>query len=187
MIRLARADDVSAVAKIYEHIHDGEEAGKTSIGWIRGVYPTEGTALAAFSRGELYVADDGGTVTAAAIINRTQVDCYRLCDWRYAANDGEVLVLHTLVVEPALSRSGVGTGFVGFYEELAKKLGCTVLRMDTNEKNSAARALYKKLGYIESGIVPCVFNGIPDVMLVCLEKKSGSVSIVGATASPLIG
>jgi len=31
--------------------------------------------------------------------------------------------------------------------------------------------LYKRLGYREAGIVPCVFNGIPDVMLVCLEKK----------------
>ena len=30
--------------------------------------------------------------------------------------------------------------------------------------------LYKKLGYKEVSIVPCVFNGIPDVNLVCLEK-----------------
>ena len=42
--------------------------------------------------------------------------------------------------------------------------------MDTNAVNTAARTLYKKLGYTEVGIVPCVFNGIPDVKLVCLEK-----------------
>lgn len=30
--------------------------------------------------------------------------------------------------------------------------------------------MYQKLGYEERGIVPCVFNGIPDVQLVCLEK-----------------
>ena len=41
---------------------------------------------------------------------------------------------------------------------------------NNNEKNSAARALYKKLGYTEAGIVPTVFNGIPGVNLVCLEK-----------------
>lgn len=28
----------------------------------------------------------------------------------------------------------------------------------------------KMLGYEEVGIVPCVFNGIPNVQLVCLEK-----------------
>ena len=42
--------------------------------------------------------------------------------------------------------------------------------MDTNAKNRKARAMYKKLGYEEIDIVPCVFNGIPDVQLVCLEK-----------------
>lgn len=42
--------------------------------------------------------------------------------------------------------------------------------MDTNARNTAARALYKKLGYQEIGIVPTVFNGIPDVQLVLIEK-----------------
>ena len=43
--------------------------------------------------------------------------------------------------------------------------------MDTNSKNQAARKLYAHLGYWESGIVDCSFNGIPGVALVCLEKK----------------
>ena len=43
-------------------------------------------------------------------------------------------------------------------------------RMDTNERNQAARALYARLGYSEPSIVDCVFNGIPGVRLVCLEK-----------------
>lgn len=43
--------------------------------------------------------------------------------------------------------------------------------MDTNAKNLRARAMYAALGYRETDIVPCVFNGIPDVMLVHLEKK----------------
>ena len=32
-------------------------------------------------------------------------------------------------------------------------------------------SLYKKLGYTEAGIVPCTFNGLEGVELVCLEKK----------------
>ena len=42
--------------------------------------------------------------------------------------------------------------------------------MDTNERNAAARRLYAGLGYREAGIVPCTFNGIGGVQLVCLEK-----------------
>lgn len=49
--------------------------------------------------------------------------------------------------------------------------GCAYLRMDTQAINQGARRLYAGLGYREPGLVPCVFNGIPDVQLVCLEKK----------------
>ena len=54
--------------------------------------------------------------------------------------------------------------------KLAALGNCPYLRMDTNAKNQAARKLYARLGYWEADIVPCVFNGIPGVQLVCLEK-----------------
>ena len=38
-------------------------------------------------------------------------------------------------------------------------------------KNARARAMYKKLGYKEIGVIPTVFNGIEGVNLVLLEKK----------------
>jgi len=60
---------------------------------------------------------------------------------------------------------------VAFYEQYALQNGCFYLRMDTNARNTRARALYKSLGYTEPDIVPCVFNGIPGVQLVLLEKK----------------
>lgn len=52
--------------------------------------------------------------------------------------------------------------------------GCTVLRIDTNAKNVAARRLYARLGFREAAIVPCTFNGISGVALVCLEKRLGA-------------
>jgi ribosomal protein S18 acetylase RimI-like enzyme len=45
--------------------------------------------------------------------------------------------------------------------------------MDTNVVNKTARALYKKLGYEEIGIIPCDFNGIPGFQMVLLEKYIG--------------
>ena len=81
------------------------------------------------------------------------------------------MVLHTLVVSPKVGKQGYGSRFVGYYEQFALEHNCHYLRMDTNEKNRAARTLYKKLGYKEVSIVPCEFNGIEGVRLVCLEKK----------------
>lgn len=80
------------------------------------------------------------------------------------------MVLHTLVVDPLAQGRGYGRSFVAFYEAYARAHGCPYLRMDTNAKNLAARRMYAKLGFSEPGIVDCVFNGIPGVKLVCLEK-----------------
>ena len=170
MIRKALESDIPAVAAIYDKLHTEEEAGRATIGWIRGVYPTEDTARQALSRGDLFVQEDGGTIVGAAIINQTQVDAYYGGPWQYAAEDNEVMVLHTLVIDPDAAGRGFGKQFVAFYEDYAIQNGCKVLRMDTNSRNLRARAMYGRLGYREAGIVPCVFNGIRGVELVLLEK-----------------
>ena len=122
--------------------------------------------------GDLFVLESDGVAAAAAKINQIQVPEYANAQWRYPdAPEGEIMVLHTLVVEPAQAGRGYGSAFVQFYEDYAREYGCSYLRMDTNAKNQAARKLYAHLGYWESGIVDCNFNGIPDVALVCLEKK----------------
>lgn len=170
VIRKAALGDISAVSKIYDHIHEQERLGNISTGWLQGVYPVQATAQAALERGELYVYDDG-EILATAIINKTQVDVYAQGNWLYPAQEDEVMVLHTLVVEPSAKGRGIGKAFVAFYEDLARNEGCKVLRIDTNAKNTAARGLYKKLGFREAGIVPCSFNGIPGVDLVLIEKN----------------
>lgn len=172
MIRRAAAADLPAVAGIYDDIHARERAGLVSIGWQAGVYPIEATARAALERGELFVHEgEAGEVLAAAIINRTQVEAYARGKWRCHAPAGEVMVLHTLVVKPSAEGRGIGRAFVAFYENYARQNGCRYLRMDTNAINVNARAMYKKLGFSEADIVPCTFNGIPNVQLVLLEKK----------------
>ena len=171
MIRRAEVSDIPAVAAIYEAIHDREAAGLTTIGWQRGVYPTADTARAAVEAGELYVLVDGGRVVASGKINRKQMPAYAEVNWQYPAPDDQVLVLHTLTVDPACQGRGYAREFLAFYEDMARSMGCTALRIDTNAKNAAARAMYAKHGYIESGVIPCVFNGIPGVDLVCMEKR----------------
>ena len=98
------------------------------------------------------------------------MDVYADAPWSRDDAPDAVLVLHTLVVDPSYKGRGCATRFVHFYEDLGRKRSCTALRMDTNERNAAARSLYAGLGYQEVGIVSCDFNGIPGIRLVCLEK-----------------
>lgn len=172
-IRKAKKADIDSIEKIYEKIHDSEEKGLITIGWIRTVYPTRKTAEDALDRNDLFVMVDEGNIVAAAVINQVQVDEYKYAAWKHRVKENEVMVLHALVVDPFEKNKGYGSAFVAYYEDYAKQHGCTALRMDTNARNTRARKLYQRLGYEEVGIVECVFNGIPNVQLVCLEKYLG--------------
>jgi len=173
LIRKAQPGDIPGVTSIYEHIHDEEEAGRVVIGWNRKIYPTEHTALEAFYKEELFVLEDHGCIVATAKINQEQVPEYANVSWEYDAPDEEIMVLHTLVVDPFKARKGYGKQFIEFYEQYALENECKYLRIDTNERNARARQMYAKLGYKEVGIVDCTFNGIEGVHLVCLEKYLG--------------
>ena len=91
-------------------------------------------------------------------------------NWKHPAEPTGVMVLHTLVIDPEVKGRGLGRRFVRFYEDYARQEGCKYLRLDTNSRNTSARALYKSMGYEEIGCVPCVFNGLEDVNLVLIEK-----------------
>lgn len=172
MIRKSNKNDIAGVAKIYEKILDKESA-KATTGWQKNVYPSQHTALMAHDNGELFVMEVEAQIVAAAIINQKQVSEYADCQWEFSAPDSRIMVIHTLVVDPEKSGKGYATEFIAFYEKYAFENGCPYLRLDTNAINTTARKLYQKLGYKESGIVSCEFNGIKGVRLVCLEKKLG--------------
>ena len=177
IIRKATQEDLQRIAAIYDEVHTREEAGEVTTGWIRNVYPVQKTAEDAISRNDMFVqTDETGVITAAGIINQVQADVYKDVNWVYPAREDEVMVLHTLVVSVHPGHRGSGKEFLEFYEAYALEHGCKYLQLDTNVKNKAARDFYQKHGYHEIGTVPTVFNGIPGVDLVLLEKRVGQRS-----------
>ena len=116
-IRRAQEKDLAAVERIYDAIHTEEEAGRACIGWEREIYPTRRTAEDALVRDDLFVEEAEGRIVGTAIINRVQVDAYAEVKWLYPALDEQVMVLHTLVIDPDEKGKGYGREFVAFYEE----------------------------------------------------------------------
>ena len=169
-IRKSHEKDIDQIEAIYDRILAEEESWNAMIGWVRGIYPTRNTAEESHKRNNLYVMEDNGTVVATAIINQIQVPEYRLANWKHRVSDDNIMVLHTLIVDPEQKAKGYGKAFVAYYEDYARRNNCHELRMDTNIINSRARRMYANLGYDEVGVVDCVFNGISGVKLVCLEK-----------------
>ena len=170
MIRKATINDIDAISSIYEHIHDMAESGKYSLGWIRGVYPTKKLAEEHLKVGDLFVCEHNGNIVGTAIINKLQLPEYADGNWNFQASPDSVMVLHTLAVDPYAANTGVGAEFLGFYEDYARRHGCTELRIDTQTRNMNARRFYPKFGFQEIGIVKCEFYGCGTVDLVLMEK-----------------
>ena len=170
MIRKAIKDDIADIVAIYEKIVNSNDC---LTGWLPGVYPTADTALSALEKGELFVYADNkeGRVKGSCILNKKQNALYALGSWRYPVVEDEVMVLHTITVDPDYGRQGVGDMIMDFYEEYAERSGCSVLRFNANVKNIPARRLYEKHGCTEAGIINAALNGIPQASYVLYEKK----------------
>ena len=52
-IRKAKMGDLAAICQIYDDIHEQEEAGETTTGWLRAIYPTAETAEASIRKGDV--------------------------------------------------------------------------------------------------------------------------------------
>lgn len=48
--RKATFDDIEDIVRIYDRSHDAEEAGLTTTGWKRGIYPVRSVAEASLAR-----------------------------------------------------------------------------------------------------------------------------------------
>lgn len=169
-IRIATAQDLDAVARIYDAVLDDQEQNTNFTNWQRGSYPTRNTAEAALAAGTLYVQTEGETMVGCAIFNHEQLSEYGNIPWEYPGEGDEVLVIHTLCVDPAAAGHGYASRMVAFAEELGRKLGCKVLRLDTYEGNTPARAMYTKLGYRFAGGTEFFFQGYIRETLVLFEK-----------------
>ncbi|MDE6090694.1 MAG: GNAT family N-acetyltransferase [Duncaniella sp.] len=171
MIRKAIEHDLARVTEIYGKIHAEEREGRYTIGWNPNIYPVYTTAADALNRGDLFIYEsEGGEILASAIINKEQLDSYGVAKWTSGVKDDEVMVLHTLTVDPSAGGQGIGRAFVKFYEDYARENGCHSLRLDTQSINTVARRFYPKLGYKEVAVVPTTFHGIRNIDLVLFEK-----------------
>ncbi len=93
----------------------------------REIYPTAATAEDALHAGELFVLEDEGVVQAAARINRIQVPGMQMQTGKYSdAQEDQIMVLHTLVVEPKSSGRGYGSAFVDFLLKICLRAGLPV-------------------------------------------------------------
>jgi len=170
MIRLATAADLDGVEAIYDAVLTRDEAGPVYTNWQRGKYPTRDTARQALEAGTLYVGEEDGFLWGVMNLNDIQLPEYDEIPWSIPAERHQVGVIHTLCIHPAHNGKGRAAEMAAFSEAECRRLGRTVIRLDTWEGNVPANAMYPKLGYRFAGATEFFFQGYIHEILNCYEK-----------------
>lgn len=171
VLRLARWEDLPAVAALYDAVNDYLENNVNYSGWAKGRYPTLKTAEKALEARSLYVYLDGDKIAGTVILDTHQPEAYKEAHWKQELPDGKALVIHTLAVHPAFFKRGIGKKLIGLAEESARRQNLLAVRLNTFIKNIPAARMYRSMGYQEAGIVDLRL-GIPgQTEYICFEKR----------------
>jgi GNAT superfamily N-acetyltransferase len=132
-VRLADARDAEEVARLLVGFRDHLE-----LSWPSANSFLAGVERLMDDRDTDYVLGSVGGVNHGVVQLR-----YRYGLWRAG---GDCLV-EDVFVEEAARGAGLGRAMMAFAMERARERGCRRMELDTNERNTAAVALYESLGF----------------------------------------
>lgn len=144
MVRKATKKDTPAIAILYDKVIDYQKANGEYMSWIKGIYPTEQTAIDACSLDTLYVFEEDGNIKGSVILDCDQPSEYESILWKTKSANKKALVIHTLCVDPDYMGMGIASEMLSYSKELAKTFDCASIRLATNSKNVIAISLYEK-------------------------------------------
>jgi GNAT superfamily N-acetyltransferase len=128
-------------------------------------YPDRDTLLHDLDNEELYVAINSGEMVGSVTLNQKEDPEYSRMTWRTLSPS---LIVHRLCVFPALQGRGIGSGLMGFAEQVAREARCNSIRLDVYSENLTAVTLYKHLGFSFTGQFMCPNRAYP---FHCMEKR----------------
>lgn len=113
------------------------------------VYPDATVIARDIRAGTLHVMEDAGAPAACITVDRNMDPLWEGLDW--SAEGEPAAAVHRLMVHPSQQGRGLAKQLMLHAESLARELGCRSIRLDTFLENSAAMALYPRLGYRRTG------------------------------------
>ena len=146
-LRKASLKEFEAIKKFYWNLIDEMSEKDDSIGWKKGIYPSDQFLEESLSKGELFNFVDDGPIVACVILNSDYNDGYIDVSWGTACEKDEVLIPHALGVCPNVQGRGIGSALVEEIIKTARTTNKKVIRLDILDGNLAAEKLYTKCGF----------------------------------------
>ena len=146
-LRTARPDEYEAIRQFYWDSIELMKDIRDSVGWKKGIYPSDGFIQSSIENNELYVLDHDGGFAACVILNGICNNGYDGVEWGLDCADRDVLIPHALCVHPALQGRGYGSYVVEEIIDIAVSYGKKTVRLDVLSGNAAAERLYLGCGF----------------------------------------
>lgn len=111
------------------------------------MYPIREDAIAGIDDNNLYIARKDNKIVGSIIVNHKPEKGYDSAKWQFDGEYNLIYVIHTFVVHPDHTNSGIGTRLMDFAESLGIQNQIKAVRLDVYEKNIPAIKLYEQCGY----------------------------------------
>lgn len=164
-VRLATTDDIPAILNIVSDVVPLMQA-VGNLQWD-DTYPTETHFVDDVASRHLWVAEDdiNSVIAGFAAITSIQSDEYGDAGCDISALS---VIPHRMAVHVSYRRQGVALLLFEKAEDVAKELGYSYVRVDTNSGNNAMRALILKAGFLFKGEIN--LSGLGPMKFCCYEK-----------------
>ena len=159
-IRRAAVNQFSAVRAFYDAVIDGISSSGDSVGWKKDSYPTSDFLMDSIRKGELFIAEEKGTIIGAMVLNHKAGDEYKKVQWTVQAEDAEVTVIHALAVLPSYQGKGYAKQMVQSVIDCSRGDGQKAIRIDVLQRNRSAKALYTGIGFRYLETLPMFYEDV---------------------------
>lgn len=160
-IRLATYEDLDNIEALYTHLTEHIEETINYAGWVKDVYPTRDTAKSALERSDLFMLEKENNILGLVILNNIEDESYKDITWSVQAQSNELLVVHTLAINPNFRNMGSAKALMNFAKEYAMENKLKTIRLDTHIGNIPAYTLYESLGYKLCGTIELKDSSTP--------------------------
>jgi len=128
-------------------------------------YPNPRVFEADIDKNQLWLVEDAGNIAGVIAITTDQSPEYADAGWDI---DETTIVVHRLAVSIHHQGKGIAAQMMYQAEVVARQMGLTKVRVDTNVVNLATNKLFPKLGYVFAGEISLA--GKTDMRFNCYEK-----------------
>lgn len=146
-LRYAESHEYEAVRSFYWELIDQMANRTDTVGWKKGIYPSDLFLRESIENKELYVMDHTEGYAASVILNSRWNPGYEGLPWGIECGRDEILVPHALAVRYTLQGQGIGGKVVGNIIRIAGERKMKTVRLDILHGNTAAERLYAGAGF----------------------------------------